>query len=357
MMENLHELLEGTHQPGLNELRQSLDELFGARGACRVLAQQRLCSRVYRVRLRMDGGGVCSVVIKRLDPLVAQRNQFVMKQWLPAIGLAESAPALLAVAAERHGLCVWHVYEDLGDCGLDANAPDRERIKTVVSLIAKIHTRFAGHPLLPECRMHGGDLGLPFFTANVRDAIRGLESLGAPAIDLTPAQVAVRESLLARLYRLLDEEPKRALALLEAGGPETLLHGDLWTTNMFVTDTAHGLEARLIDWDHAGVGPVSYDLSTLLLRFPADDRPWILDLYRAAVAQSGWRLPDVDKLNLLFETAECARIANRVIWPAAALLREHAEWGFDALAETAQWFDELRLVIIEAARERVGTPV
>jgi len=355
MMENLQNLLEGTHQPGLNELRQSLAELFGT--ACRLLTQQRLRSRVYRVRVRTDSGSTYSVILKRLDPLVAQRNQFVLNKWLPAIGLAESAPALLAVAAERHGLCVWHVYEDLGDCGLDPTAPDYERIKTAVNLIAKIHTRFAGHPLLPECRMHGGDLGFPFFTANVRDAIRSLELLRVPAIDLTSQQARVRESLLARLHRLLDEQPTRARALLETGGPETLLHGDLWTTNTFVIDTAHGLEARLIDWDHAGVGPASYDLSVFLLRFPVEDRPWILHLYRRAVAPSGWRLPDVDELNLLFDTAECARIANRVIWPAAALVREHADWGFDALAETAQWFDELRPVIAEPAGERAGAPV
>jgi hypothetical protein len=312
---------------------------------------------VYRVRVRTDSGGSHSVILKRLDPLVAQRNQFVLNKWLPAIDLAESAPALLTVAAERHGVCVWHVYEDLGDCGLDPTAPDYDRIRTAVNLIAEIHTRFAGHPLLPECRMHGGDLGIPFFAANVRDAIRSLELLRVPAINLMPQQACVRESLLARLYRLLDEQPTRARALLETGGPETLLHGDLWTTNTLVTDTGHGLEARLIDWDHAGVGPVSYDLSIFLLRFPAEDRPWILHLYRRAVAPSGWRLPDVDELNLLFETAECARIANRVIWPAVALVREHAEWGFDALAETAQWFDELRPVIAEPAEERAGTPV
>jgi hypothetical protein len=65
----------------------------------------------------------------------------------------------------------------------------------------------------------------------------------------------------------------------------------------------------------------------------------------------------VDELNLLFETAECARIANRVIWPAAALLREQAEWGFDALAEIAEWFDQLRPVIAEPAGEPAGAPV
>jgi len=348
MTENLDGLLEGLAQTGLSELRQSLEELCGT---CRLIEQKKLCSRVYRVRLGMAGGGARSVIVKRLDPAVAERNRLVAEHWLPAIGLAESGPALLGAAAERHGQCVWHVYEDLGDWALDPRAPDRERVRSAVNLIAQVHTRFAGHPLLPECRMHGGDLGVAFFNASVRDAIRTLESVRLPAIDLNPEQASLRDSLLARLYRLLGEQAMRAQAMLAAGGPETLLHGDLWSTNTFVRDTARGLEARLIDWDHAGVGPFSYDLSTFLLRFPADDRPWILDLYRAAVAQAGWRLPDVDELNLLFETAEYARFANRVIWPAAALAMEHAEWGFEALAEIAQWFDELRPVLVAPSAE------
>ena len=70
------------------------------------------------------------------------------------------------------------------------------------------------------------------------------------------------------------------------------------------------------------------------------------------MARSGWCLPDVDRLNLLFETAEYARFANRVIWPAAALVMEQAKWGFEALAEIAQWFEELRPVIAEPTAGR-----
>ena len=121
----------------------------------------------------------------------------------------------------------------------------------------------------------------------------------------------------------------------------------MWTTNTFVIPTARGLEARLIDWDHAAVGPASYDLSTFLLRFAAQDRPWILDLYREAAAQSGWRMPATEDLNRLFETAECARCASCLIWPAIALVRERAAWGFDMLAEIEQWFEQMQPVLRE----------
>ena len=43
----------------------------------------------------------------------------------------------------------------------------------------------------------------------------------------------------------------------------------------------------------------------------------------------------------MFETAEYARYANRIIWPAVALLEEQAAWGFDQLAEVERWFDAL----------------
>src|SRR3989454_10556112 len=134
----------------------------------------------------------------------------------------------------------------------------------------------SGHALLPECRHFCGDLGAPFFAANVRDAIGVLEGLVPPRVKPTPEQRALRSRLLVRLYRLRDELPGRVQRLVTLGGPETLLHGDLWTTNTFVATTGDGLVARLIDWDHAAVGPASYDLSTFLYRFPRRERPWIL---------------------------------------------------------------------------------
>jgi Phosphotransferase enzyme family len=299
MIEGLDDLLEGNGQLGLPELRSSLQELLGGSAAAgRVLDQHGLKSRVYRLRFEVNGR-VRSLVVKRLAPDIAQRNRLVVQRWLPAVGLSQSAPLLLGTVAERRGQCVWHIYEDLGDWALDATDPDPERVKAVVELIAQIHTRFAGHPLLPECRLYCGDLGIYFYTSNVRDAICGLEALRPPDIALSSERLALRDRLLQRMYTLLDEQPYRAQALAELGGPGTLLHGDLWTTNTLVLPTARGLQARLIDWDRAAVGPVSYDLSTFLFRFPIHHRRWILDLYSRAVGPRGWCLPSVRDLNLL----------------------------------------------------------
>jgi len=226
-----------------------------------------------------------------------------------------------------------------------------------VDLDPQVHLRFANHVLLTECHLHGGNFDIGFMDPNVRDAIRCVGALHGPQMNLDPQHALLVDGLLARLHTLQVEHAERMQALEELGGPETLLHGDLWTTNAFVIPTNDGLQARLIDWDHAGVGPISYDLSTFLLRFPCERRLQILELYREAVAPAGWRLPPSQHLNLLFETAEYARIANLIIWPAIALVQERAEWGFDALAEVEQWFEDWRCVLPEEIGARPITTV
>src|SRR2546426_9300941 len=113
MIDGLQDLLEGSGQPGLAELRSALQDLLGE-AAGRLLDVHRLQAhknRVYRLRLALNGS-IRSLVVKRLEPRIAQRNQLVATRWLPAIGLHANGPTLLGTAAERNSQCVWHVYED-----------------------------------------------------------------------------------------------------------------------------------------------------------------------------------------------------------------------------------------------------
>ncbi len=254
--------------------------------------------------------------------------------------MSDNGPALLGSIVEPGGNCVWHAYDDLGPCELDVHRFDRESVSAAIKLIARLHLQFARHPLLGEVRLHGCDLGIHFYDANVRDAIYALEAC-QPSSQQTP----VRDSLLQRLSTLRKELPQRAEALDAWGGPETLLHGDLWAINVFVIPTAHGLHVRLIDWDHASVGPASYDLSTFLLRLPSQERSWVLDVYREETSRGGCCLPPMPMLNFLFETAEYARLANRIIWPAIALAQDRAPWAWESLAEVDEWFEGLAPVL------------
>ena len=218
---------------------------------------------------------------------------------------------------------------------------DPDRVAAAVELVANLHTRAAGHAVLPDVRRYCPDLGIRFFTTNLHDAIGALEAVQSSRIKPSEAHVGVAGRLLSRLRGLLADVDRRAAVFAEAAGPDTLLHGDLWTTNTVVVPTAAGLRACLIDWDHVGVGPLAYDLSTLLFRFPLGERVGVLDLYRHAVARVGWSLPPAAELKLICETVELARCANCLIWPALALVDEQAAWGFPQLAEIERWFGAL----------------
>ncbi len=343
MIDGLDHLLDGCGQPGLPELRGLLQELLGGPAAeGSFLGHSTLKPQSMRVfRLRFDvNGHPNTFIVKRLSPAIAHRIELAAKRWLPAAGLGGLGPPLAGSVADHGGDCVWHVYHDLGPHELDPGHASPEAVQAAIEQIARMHTRFAGHPLLGEVRLHGGDLGIQFFRANVKDAVYALDAWGAG-----PSDEALRLRLLQRLDALRRELPQRERLVEEWGGPETLLHGDLWAVNVFVTETKDGLQARLIDWDHIAVGPFSYDLSTFLLRFPPDQRQSILEFYRKEVETQGWRLPAQSTLNALFETAEYARFVNRIVWPAIALVMDHAEWATDALAEVEHWFEQFKPVL------------
>jgi thiamine kinase-like enzyme len=211
----------------------------------------------------------------------------------------------------------------------------------VVELIVDLHTRFADHALLPQCRKHGGELGMGFFDVHVARSIEALKSIGSDGPPLPREQVELRDRLLGRLERLYAERDKQASLLEKWGGPDTLLHGDLWLSNTLVARRADGFQATLIDWDHVGMGPVAYDLSTFLYRLAPEHRPWILTQYREAAARRGWQLPDDSSLNQLFETAECARYAC-CLGDAALAASQGERWGFVMLAEIDTWFARLQ---------------
>jgi Phosphotransferase enzyme family len=344
--EVINEVLSNCPQPGLAELRCALAELLGKAGChpARLTDEQKLGRAVYRLRFQANGQAL-SFVAKCLEPQGAQRNQLVAERWLPAAGLGKAAPPLLAIAAERHGRCVWHIYEDLGDWRLDAGKPDPARFTATVELVARLHSRFVGHPSLGAVRLWGGDKGVHFFISSVCDAISSLEGLRPPGRQLSSGRSALRDRLLRRLGRLFAEQRERVAVIKELGGPETLLHGDLWPKNALVIPTGKGFNVRLIDWDQAGVGPLGYDLSTFLSRIPISQRRRVLDIYTKAPERPEWVVPFNSRLNFLFETAECARLAHCVIWQAMAAWESGVGWAFQNLAEIEEWFEALTPVL------------
>jgi hypothetical protein len=332
----LRRRLQRWREPGADEVCAVVQDLLGANAdSAQTMRLQRFQEGVYRLRIGSETSRR-SVILKRHEPSIAQRDRLAIERWLPKLGLGDRCAPLLAAAAERRGLWVWHVYEDLGSESL-AVRRSRSSMQAAIDLVATLHTRAARHSILPEVRRHSRDHGIDFFFTSVHDAIGALN--GAACSLPRDAEVA-RVRLLGKLYDLLEDAPRRAQAMADVGGPDPLLHGDLWRENIFLTSNGDGIRAQLIDWDHISVGPASYDLSTVVYRTPAEERRWVLERYREAVEAQGWKLPAVDELNLLFHTAESARCASCVPWPVIAL-KEGEEWGARHLVEIGQWFEAL----------------
>jgi hypothetical protein len=322
---------------GSSALRRALTRVLGAAEPRFLGADPLPRGRVLRLRFEVDGESR-GLIVKRMSLERAHRERAATLRWLPLVGLAAQGPPLLATVAERSGRCAWHVYEDLGDCTLAVRADDPACVRAAVELVAELHARFTGHAFLGEARGLGADLGMPFYTASVRDATRALEALvRRPSLEPEPRSLC--ERLLTHLAVLRAEEAERRALLETRAGPETLLHGDLWTINVLVRSTVRGLEARLIDWERTGVGPASYDLSAFLLRFPAQRRPAILACYQDrfdARCSAGRRWPSRAEWNVLFDTAERARLANSTLWRALAALDGHEDWPFEDL----EWHED-----------------
>ncbi len=373
-IKGLQGLLATTKSAGIPQLRTFLSELLQPARTVELLSEQMIWrERVHRARFRVDGTER-SFILKRLPLDRAHRERLAVRDWLPKMDLGEHGSPLLGAAAAPGADCIWHVYEDLGPGTLDQCAGDPVYVAAAVEVLAKLHTRGAQCAFLGECREFGVGLGEHFLGSGITDGVRVLEALLREDTALTAAQGDVFERLRQRLLELRTEVPRRARLLTTYGGPETLLHGDLWTCNIFVLpesdapgpgqrttpgpggtqaaaspELARPLHVRFIDWDHAGVGYAPYDLSALLLRFPPAARDEILETYSAAVATAGWRLPRRETLNALFETSEYARLTSATLWPALSFYHSRAPWAYEQLVEVERWFAQMQPVLERSA--------
>jgi hypothetical protein len=317
-------------------LETCLDEAFAGQSV-RLLDHERLKANVHRLRVELDGTER-SLVVKWSDPVVARRCWLVARRWLPAVGLEDHGPALLGVAAKRDGEGTWQIYDDLPGQPLSTRRPAAGHVEAAIEAIARVHTAFAEHAMIPEFRLWGGDRGIHFYSANLRDAVVALRSVELDRGG-EGARTA-RDALLEWISDLKQQEPERAEAMAAAGGPETLVHGDLWPTNVIILPDGEAVRARLIDWDEAAAGPIGFDLSTFLLRFDPPHRGWILGAYRRAVDRlAGWDLPDDHDLNLIFETAAYARLVSLLVWSVAAAADGESDWLPARLVEMVEWLN------------------
>jgi hypothetical protein len=335
MIEGLPHLFTDQGTPVAQALQNRLEELISNHGRnARLLRQETIKSHVYRLHFEVESEPLV-FILKSMEARIARRTELVSQRWLPAVGLSQSGPPLLASVGTPDGEAIWHIYGDLGSRSLAEEMDSVEGVAATVRCIADLHQRFINHPYIPEFRLFGGDLGAHFVESNMRDAMLTLEQI--------TKDHRVREGNWTSVYRLLDrisvimgELPSRLKILKECSGPESLLHGDLWPSNVFVSSDGN---VRLIDWDRAAAGPVAYDISTFILRFPREQRVGLMELYREALPSGVWEIPAHQDLNLLFETFEFARYASLMIWSAITIWESGAPWAFEQLEEIERWFE------------------
>jgi len=334
MIEGLHLLFKDQAPPVALALQNRIEELTSQHGPdARLVLQERIKSLVYRLHFEVEREPLV-LILKCMEARIARRTELVAHRWLPAAGLTQAGPPLLATVGTPDGQSVWHIYSDLGSRSLAESMDSAQGVAATVRFIAELHRRFIDHPLIPEFRLFGGDLGAHFVESNLRDAMLTLETITKHP-DTGEGNRMVVDQLVARISGIMDELPSRLKTLKECSGPETLLHGDLWPSNVFVSPEG---QVRLIDWDRTAAGPVAYDLSTFILRFPPKQRAELMELYREAMHPSAWEIPAYKELNTVFETFEFARYACQMIWPAIALWESGAPWALEQLEEIERWF-------------------
>lgn len=292
-------------------------------------------------RLTLDGTPRASVVVKRMSGPHSQLERLVTSRWLPAVGLNGLGPPRLTAVGDPDGQHTWHVYEDLGPQGLDRHDPDHGSLAAAMEKVAELHIAFSRHAVLPEPRFAAGDMGVYFYVKSVRDALRSVNLLRPPAVEMSPEDEAVRDRVIDLLTQLQDDEPSRVRMLENRAGPETLVHGDLTRANVFVTADNGRPRVCLIDWDHCGVAPAGFDISTQLAYYQEPERQLVLDAYTGAMAERGFRFPDDLDWGLLVSTFEAGRLANQVIWVAMGI-REGNGW---TCADLSVWRDELAAAV------------
>jgi Phosphotransferase enzyme family len=340
MIEGLDLLFADESQPGAFGLGNRLNQFMSENhGSGRLIKQERIKSQVYRLHFELEGQ-VLTLILKCLEGRIAHRNELVSRRWLPAVGLAKAGPPLLTTLGTPDGQSVWHIYSDLGSNSLAEDLDSKQKLEATVRFVAEFHERFIAHPYMAEFRLFGGDLGTHFVESNLRDAILTLETLTKDQKTEANNWTVVGR-LFERICAIMGDLPTRLEMVKELSGPETLLHGDLWPSNIFVFPDG---QVRLIDWDRAGSGPIAYDLSAFILRFPPQKRAELVELYREAVHPSGWEIPTYKDLNLIFETFEYARYACLLIWPAIALWESGADWALEQLEEVERWFEAWEVV-------------
>lgn len=257
---------------------------------------------------------------------VGEGGTAVFAKWGPAAAILperliqeQILPYLPLTTPRYYGTCLdgsdgWLFLEDVGEQRYSRSEP--EHLRVAAEWVGTLHTA-------------GSHLG----------AVNGLPDAGPSRYlrQLRGARTRIHESLGRWTFAADEVEVLASLLswcdVIEArwghveagcgGVPATLVHGDFRPKNAFVRSNGHGLQIFPIDWEMAGWGPPSVDLTRIDL-----SAYW-------RVVRASW--PGVD-----FVTVERLARFGRVLesvasmdWACVSLLLEQREYRSEAVVDLA----------------------
>lgn len=151
------------------------------------------------------------------------------------------------------------------------------------------------------------------------------------ALDVATARGTAREEVrrLAEIARRYD-----AVVARLTSGPQQLVHGELYPSNVLVAGAGDAVDVWPVDWEMAGVGSPLLDLAALTSGWESDVQAGLVDAYLDELGQADGSSSDRDEVD---ELLDCCRLHYALQWlgwsPHWSPPREHArDWVADALA-------------------------
>jgi Phosphotransferase enzyme family len=227
-------------------------------------------------------------------------------------------PRCLAAVVEGGGSRCWLLIERVPGVEL-WQVGELEVWEQVARWLGGLHARFAGR---------AGELrsANPHLLEHTAGSFR---AWGARAIAALEASRDARGPALASALERYGEVADALAAV-----PRTLVHGELYPSNVLVVRAQRPLGVYPVDWEMAAVGPGPLDLAALSGGWSPDERRSIALGYLDGLGAAAW--PGADQDRFMAELARC-RLHLAIQWlgwaPGWRPPPEHAhDWLGEALA-------------------------
>src|SRR5262245_15939724 len=128
------------------------------------------------------------------------------------------------------------------------------------------------------------------------------------AIAASEAVARIDGSLAVRLSSVLDGYERLIDAL--ASQPPTLVHGSFRPQTILVVDRDGSRRVCVVDWEHAAIGSVLYDLAFISQGYRGADLDGLVDAWHREAMARGVPLPEATRIPFLLDGFRLAKIVR-----------------------------------------------